>query len=338
MASKKEFTIAIATVAPGLSKTPNVLGSHCISFSDRIITYNEEVGISITNPFPIRGCLEAAPLNKIVSNFRTAEFEIIQGDTHVTFISGKSKLKLPLLDVPLLNRYKAKENFEVPYKPVGIDFTNAVGDTVLKGQDSVPGVYVHGNDVVACNAGIRLSQFEGQLDSFRIKNYQAELLSRFNVVGVAVLPTFVAFINEDGDLLHLRREFDEDYPYLNTKSIIDLAGNDTVKVGWKISDDFITTLEMAMSVLDSPIDLVSIELKANTILVEGKGHNADFSDEVEVSYVTALDGYSFKANPYIIVQAIKGKKGVMMIAEFSSKKVLVVEDGTGKYCIVIGEA
>jgi hypothetical protein len=337
MASKKEFTTAMTNVASGLSKTPNVLGSHCISFSDRIITYNEEIGISIANPFPIRGCLEAAPLHKIVSNFRTPEFEIKQEDTHVLFISGKSKLKLPLLDVPLLNRYKQHENYELPYKPVGNDFTNAIEDTILKGQDTVPGVYIHGNDVVACNSGIRVSQFEGQLDSFRLKNYQAEILSKFAPVGVAVLPTFVAFSDKEGSLLHLRRQFDEDYPYLNSKSIIDMADSNTVKVGWQINEDFVSTLEMAMSVMDSPIDLVSIEMKDGTILVEGKGHNADFSDEVEVNFTTQMVGYAVKANPYIIVQALKGKRGVVMIAEFGNKKVLIVEDGTGKYCVVIGE-
>jgi hypothetical protein len=236
---------------------------------------------------------------------------------------GKAKAKLPKQDVPMVSRFHSVFPTLDNQKSVPSEFTTLLSEAILPHHDKVRGCFVTGCSIISTdNSMLFRTDFDGQLDPFRLDYKYVTILKRYLIEKVQVNATWIVFSNSTLDIM-IRSLTVIDYPVDAVKRIIDSYVNGEVYVESPYPKDLSVLVKSVDSFKDTDETECNMSFAENSIELSISTMKGEYVDEVEAE--VEGEPMTISTPPSRLKMLLKGDISTIKIVNgYKERKGLVV--------------
>lgn len=311
---RKEFLKAIEMIRPGITSSQAVEQFSLILFSDnRMISYNNELAISVPFETDIEGGVAASEMYELLKKIKSSGVVLDNRGGEVVVSTEKTTAGFKVSDDVEIPDLGIDDMSADDWFPLPDNFMEAVGFCLFSAATDIgKGVFTclnaTGSKIESCD-NFRLTRFELKdelAQPILLPRSAASILVNYAPVeaGYSSAESWVHFRSEDG-ITFSTRTMDGEYPDLD--NIIQMEGDEV-----EFSADTKDTLgraEIFASGDDDQFKKVHMEIKKGAAICRAEGPQGWIEERMAISY-KGKKAIKFDVTPSFLVQIIDKTKKV----------------------------
>jgi len=329
--NKSQLIETLAKLKPGLAHKDIIEGNVCFQFyEDSVVTFNDNIFMSLPFPSGIKGGVRAEELFKLLTKLKEDEIAISIEGNEFRLQSGKTEAGIALVDIEYPQLTPVGEWQELSQELLeAIELTKFSVSSNMT-MPRLTCIHVMTDRVVSSD-GYRLTCVSLEKQSpfeFLLPGFAAQHLSDYNLVELLVEPNWIHFRNTDGLSFSVRSMEGE---FLSTEQVDSYMQVDGPTLVFPAIED---TLDRCKLMADGDVAFetkVELAFQENVMTCLGQKELGWVKEEVEVEYI----GNPFKIfiNPTFLAEILKrttqvvvGDSRCLFIGE-KFKHVMVLIEG-----------
>lgn len=298
--NRQELQKALEIVKPGLSTKDIIEQSTSFVFlDDRIVTYNDEIGISHpVSGMHLKGAIYSEELISFLSKLKRDDIEVEEKEAEIIFTCGRSiagftlkkEIKLPLKEIGDIGEWEElPEGFGKAIRFAMSSCSKNITTTPI-----LTCVHVNKEGLIEGSDGFRIGRYflKNIPFTFLIPAKSAAIVQKMKPTHIAKGDGWVHFLMEEGTVVSARVFKDK---YANTEPHFSVEGH-SVKFPKTIGEivERASVFSKRDHFLDEELD---VTLSKNRISIRAQSEHGWFEEKGNMSYEgTAI---SFKITPYL---------------------------------------
>lgn len=304
--NREEFLHLLETVRPGLSTKDTLLQSSCFVLSDGwLITFNDEVSCRIRTDLPedVRCAVVAAPLMRVLSQFKEDAVELHFTDSELKVKSGKRQRAGIRLEAEVVLPYEAieKPSGWQDLAPEFLEGLKIVKETAGRNEKEFATVCIHIHpEYLESTDRMQASRYRmetGVERPFLVRKDSIVPIINYGMTRVAYTETWVHWKNKAG-LIYSAHRYVEDY--LKLDKLFEFRGT---PASLPKGMDQASKLAEIFSGEDLDDPNVEVRLRDGGVTVRGYGNNGWAEEDMEVAYHG--ENLAFKISPKLLCTIVE---------------------------------
>lgn len=302
--NREELLNILESVSPGIAQRELIEQSSCLVFHNgNVCTFNEEIACFRKSPLKLEGAIKAAPFLALLNKLTADNIDIEIHETELLIKEKRKKAKLTMeakVSLPI-------EDIEPPetWTPLDPEFFEAVklvhpcASTGGTGEFYMECVHITPEYLEASDYfQVARYQFQTGIEETLVRAETIKKLIGYDMTEISETSSWLHFRNPVGMIMSIRKHIDK-YPSIGKF----IKKGDTVPVEFPKGIEEIAASAEIFSIESADDNLLTIDLKNDRIIVEGRGVSGWYKEMQKINYKG--EPVKFRISPKLLVEVAK---------------------------------
>lgn len=302
--NREELLNVLESVSPGLAVRENIEQSSCLVFHEGYVrSFNDEIACSRKSTLKIKGAIKAAPFLALLNKLKEDFIDIECNETDLQIKGKRKKANLTMeaeVSLPV-------EDIEIPEDWIAIDSELSEAVRIVHSCASTDEsdfkltcVHIHPEFLEATNL-FQIARYFikiGLKESILVRAESLKKIVGYDMTEMSETGSWIHFRNPVGLVFSVRKHIEE-YDLLD--KFIEKGGLTSMTLPGGLEE--VVSIAEIFSSEDITDNMVTVDLKADRIIIEGQGVSGTYKEMKQIKY--SGEPVKFKISPKLLVEISK---------------------------------